>query len=163
MGKLALILLTILLTLGIVSTGYAESKAVLERTLVSAIADVPIPAPTLLHPGTSDAGLSKDSFGSIDARFNSPKPTESSVKYPAIPARLITGPLCDCVQQPCWMQLAQNQSKIHGFTRNVYGTQLTKSGGCKPAQQGGRPKLAIAQSLSGSLSLLSPPGLISRL
>lgn len=163
MGKLALIMLIVSLTLSIVSAGQAKSKAVFEPTLASAIADEPISAPALFYSGTSNASSSGNRFGSVDAQFNPPELTESSVEYPAIPGRLITGLLCDCIQQPCWMQLAQNQRQIHGFARNGYGTQLTGSGGCKLAQQGGQLKLAIVQSLSGSLSSLSPPGLISRL
>lgn len=159
MGKLIVTLLSISLALGIVFAGHTESKAVLERTPASAIAV----APALLHSGTSDANSSGDRFGSVDARFNLAEPTESPVKYPAILDILITGLLCDGVQQPCWMRPAQYQRQVHGFARTGYGTQLTTSGGCKLVQQGGQPKLATPELLSGSLSSLSPPGLILRL
>jgi hypothetical protein len=162
-SKPTLVLLIVALALRIVFAGYAESKTVLERRPALAIAATPIAGSALLHPGTSGVNSSGDRFGFLDARFKQPSQPNPQSNIPAIPDILITALLCDGVQQPCWMELTQYQRQIHGFARTRYGVKLATSGGCKLAQQGGQPRLATPESLSGSLSSLSPPCFILRL
>lgn len=89
--------------------------------------------------------------------------TPDSNPFPKVPDIIISDLPADCAQQPCWMRSAQYQRQIHGFARTGHGAKLATSRGCELAQQGGQPRLTILESSSGSLSSLSPPGLILRL
>jgi hypothetical protein len=138
-SKLTVVWLTALLTLGVIFTRHAEAKALFEQRPAS----VTVASPRSVSSSPHSTALDSNSF-------------------PRVPD-IITELLADVTQQPCWMQPAQYQRQIHGFARTEYGVKLDTSRGCDPAQQGGQPKLAILESLSGSLSSLSPPGLILRL
>lgn len=160
MSKSTLVLLIV--ALGIVFTGYAESKAVVEQTPALAIAATPIAGPALLHPGTCDVNSTGDRIGSLDAQFQQPSEPNSQSNIPSIPDILTRALLSDGVQQPCWLRLTRYQRQIHGFARTGHGAKLATSPGCELAQVG-QPKLTILASSSGSLSSLSPPGFIMRL
>ena len=140
MSKRTVILLIAALALVIVFAGQAEAKAAAKQSPTSVNVVAPLSVPDSLHSVTSDSN-----------------------PFPRVPDIIISDLLADCAQQPCWMRSAQYQRQIHGFARTGYCVKLAASRGCKLAQQGGQPKLAILESLSGSLSSLSPPGLILRL
>ncbi len=139
MSKRTVILLIAALALGIVFAGQAEAKVVVKQNPASVNVAAPLSMSNSLHSGTSD-----------------------SSPFPRVPDIIISGLLADRAQQPCWIR-SDYQRQIYGFARTGYGVKLATSRGCELAQQGGQPKLAILESLSGSLSSLSPPGLILRL
>lgn len=143
MSKRTVILLIAALALVIVFAGQAEAKAVVKQNPTSVNVAAPLSMSNSLYSGTSDSN--------------------PFARVPDIPDIIISDLLADCAQQPCWIRSAQYQRQIHGFARTGYGVKLATSRGCELAQQGGQPKLAILESLSGSLSSLSPPGLILRL
>ena len=140
MSKRTVILLIAALALGIVFAGQAEAKVVVKQNPTSVNVAAPLSMSNSLHSGTSDSN-----------------------PFPRVPNIIISGLLADCAQQPCWIRSAQYQRQIHGFAHTGYGVKLATSRGCELAQQGGQPKLAILESLSGSLSSFSPPALILRL
>ena len=140
MSKRTVILLIAALALVIVFARQAEARTVVKQSPTSVNVVAPLVVSDSLHSVTSDSN-----------------------PFPRVPDIIISGLLADCAQQPCWIRSAQYQRQIHGFTRTGYGVKLATSRGCGLAQQGGQPKLAILESLSGSLSSLSPPGLILRL
>lgn len=140
MSKRTVILLIAALAWGIVFAGQAEANVVVRQSLTSVNVAAPLSMSNSLHSGTSDSN-----------------------PFPGVPDIIIFGLLADSTQQLCWIRSAQYQKQIHGFARTGHGTQLAASGGCKLVQQGGQQRVAAPDSLSGSLSSLSPPGLILRL
>ncbi len=82
---------------------------------------------------------------------------------PTVPDVIISELLADSVQQLCWIRSSQFQGRIYGFATARYGVKSTAGDSCKLAQQSRQPRLTISTSSSGSLSSLSPPGLILRL
>jgi len=139
-SKRTVILLIAALALAFVLAGQAEAKVVVKQNPLSVNVAAPVPMSNSLHSGTLDSN-----------------------PLPRVPDIIISGLMADRVQQPYWMRSAQYQRQIHGFARTGYGVKLATSRGCKFTQQGGQPKLATLESLSGSLSSLSPPGLTLRL
>ncbi len=139
MSKRIVILLIAALSLGIVLAGQSEANVLVRQSLTSVNVAAPLSMSNSLHSGPSDSNPLR-----------------------GVPDIIISGLLAGSTQQPCWMRSTQYQRQIHGFARTGYGVKLATSRGCELAQ-GRQSKLAILESLSVSLSSLSPPGLILRL
>lgn len=140
MSKRTLILLIVALVTGIVFASHAEPRVVVKQ-----------------NPMSVNVAATPEVYSSL----NFGTPNESHL--PTVPDIIISDLLADNVQHLCWIQSSQSNRKIGSFARAGQGFHLTANGGCKPAQQSGQQRLANSELLSGSLCLLSPPGLILRL
>lgn len=141
MSKRIVILLIAVLVLGIGFARQAEAKTMVKQSPAS-VSDVsPLPMPSSIHPSTLD----------VDP-------------FPKVPDIVILNPLTEDAAGYFWMRLSNCQRQIYVITHSGHGNALAGTAYISSKlTQLRQSESASPVSLSGSLSSLSPPGLIPRL
>jgi hypothetical protein len=139
-SKWILVLLIAALVPGIVFASQAEAPAVVKQSPTSINILAPLSVSGSLHSGTSDGN-----------------------QLPTFPHRMTPDFLYGCTPEAYWMQSTRYRGQIYGFARAGHGgITLGASHSCGFVQHD-QSKSTIPMSSWGSLSSLSPPGLILRL
>ena len=140
MSKRTVILLIVVLVSAIVFADHAEANAVTKQSPTSVNVLAPLSVSGSLHSGTSDGN-----------------------HLPTVPHIMISDFLYGCTTQAYLVQSTRYGGQIYGFARTGHGGIALGAGHSYGFVQHAQSKSAIPVSSSGSLSSLSPPGLIPRL